>query len=450
MVVRHFFTETLENVGTLLGDRYPHLRDILEVLFIPQVGFLIALTESSAWNPEHMNSYAHERDGGFVPDDMTFIFYESGKAFFKNSDMREMDMKIGDLDAFIKDTEALIVAELEDDILDLEQELRSTFIALAEMDCILAFASSALDSNYARPQILPADEKCILIRNGRHPLQEVITETEFIANHTNIERASNLVNIVTGPNFSGKSCYARQVGVLVFMAHIGCFIPCDAARISITDQILARFSTTETCSVPQSSFQLDLTQMGSILRRATPHSLVLIDEFGKGTSPASGIALLTAALQRLASIQCKVLCTTHFLEIFSLGFVQDGYDGIKALQMTVHVSSERSGQIKSSLHHDSIVATPLFILEEGVADSSAGLACAKLAGVKPSILERAHEILEAIKHRKKVQPLVEILRGRLFSGNDHAKDMLLQFLHTDWNNASECEIDQFLSKIAKV
>jgi DNA mismatch repair protein MSH5 len=319
----------------MLGDRYPHLRDLLEVLFIPQVGFLIALTESSDLIPENVNVYVHERDGGFVPDDMTFIFQESGKAFFKNADMRELDMKIGDLDAFIKDTEALIVAELEDDILDIEHELRSTFNVLAEMDCILAFASSALDSNYVRPQIVPADENCILIQNGRHPLQEIITETKFIANHTKVERTSNRVNIITGPNFSGKSCYARQVGVLVLMAHIGCFLPCDEARISITDQILARFSTIETCSVPQSSFQLDLTKMGSILRRATPHSLVLIDEFGKGTSPASGIALLTAALRRLVSIQCKVICTTHFLEIFSLGFVHDGHDGIKALQMTV-------------------------------------------------------------------------------------------------------------------
>jgi len=209
---------------------------------------------------------------------------------------------------YIKDTEAMIVAELEEDILDCETELRATFNTLADLDCILAFANCAETLKFVRPEIVPAVENCIQIRNGRHPLQEYIIETEFIANNTSAD-ASNRVNVITGPNFSGKSCYARQVGILVFLAHIGCFIPCEEARISITDQILARFSSVETCSVPQSSFQLDLTQMGSILRRATPHSLVvsqsiltntkratwsltislsfivqIIDEFGKGTT----------------------------------------------------------------------------------------------------------------------------------------------------------------------
>lgn len=166
------------------------------------------------------------------------------------------------------------MAELEDDILDCECELRGSFSALAELDCILAFADCAIDNKYVRPEVVPAVENCIQILNGRHPLQEIVMETEFIANSTNVD-ASNRVNIITGPNFSGKSCYARQVGVLAFMSHIGSFIPCDAARISIIDLILARFSSVETCAVPQSSFQLDLTQMGSILRRATPNSLVV-------------------------------------------------------------------------------------------------------------------------------------------------------------------------------
>lgn len=168
----------------------------------------------------------------------------------------------------------MIVAELEDDILDRENELRRSFNTLADLDCILAFAHCAEDLKYVRPEIVPAEENCIQIRNGRNPLQEMITETGFIPNNTSADEL-NRVNVITGPNFSGKSCYARQVGVLVYLAHIGCFIPCDEARISVTDAILARFSSVETCSVPQSSFQLDLTQMGSILRRATPHSLVV-------------------------------------------------------------------------------------------------------------------------------------------------------------------------------
>jgi DNA mismatch repair protein MSH5 len=195
--------------------------------------------------------------------------------------MVQLDEELGDLDAFIKDTESMIVSELEDDILDCETDLRATFGALADLDCILSFASCAADLGFVRPDVVDASEKTISITNGRHPLQELIIDTEFIPNDTHVD-ARCRINVITGPNFSGKSCYTRQVGVLVYMAHIGSFLPCDGAIISITDQILVRINTIETCAVPQSSFQLDLTQMGTILRRSTPYSLVLIDEFGKG------------------------------------------------------------------------------------------------------------------------------------------------------------------------
>jgi len=201
--------------------------------------------------------------------------------------MRQLDSDIGDLDSFIKDTENLIKSELEDDILDSEGELRSTFSALAELDCILSLTSCAADLNFTRPEIVQGNSPVIYIENGRHPLQELIIEGAFIKNDTMVDE-ENRVNIITGSNFSGKSCYTRQVGVLVYLAHIGSFLPCDRAKISITDQILARISSVETCAVPQSSFQLDLTQMAVILRQSTPKTLVLIDEFGKGTAPASG------------------------------------------------------------------------------------------------------------------------------------------------------------------
>jgi DNA mismatch repair protein MSH5 len=195
--------------------------------------------------------------------------------------MRNFDESIGDIDSYIKDTEALIVSELEEIILDKEYELRCAFNVLSDLDCILSFASFSADNRYVRPIVVPSEEHCIRIKRGRHPLQEFIIDGEFIPNDADID-SINRVSVVTGPNFSGKSCYARQVGILTYMAHIGCFLPCEAARISVVDQILARFSTAETCAVPQSSFQLDLTKMGSILRRAGPCSLVIVDEFGKG------------------------------------------------------------------------------------------------------------------------------------------------------------------------
>lgn len=203
----------------------------------------------------------------------------------------------------MRDLEATILADLEENILDCDVQLRSSFEVLAELDCILSFANSASDGGYVRPDVLPAKERRIEILSGRHPLQELIVRDTFVPNDVRIDETRR-VNVVTGPNFSGKSCYARQVGVLTFMAQIGSFVPCDAARISVVDTILTRFSSLESCTVPQSSFQLDLTQLGSILRQASKDSLVVstnymfqstaqyficvrrshqvIDEFGKG------------------------------------------------------------------------------------------------------------------------------------------------------------------------
>lgn len=271
----------------------PFLSDVMKVVFFPQVrdelpqlnvtpcfltlrsirtkiGFLVSLDHHPIW----MN-------GNGLPEDFVKEFDEGETSYFKTGEMREMDMEFGDLDAKIKDKENLIIADLEDDILDCEAELREAFGAIADLDCILSFAEVAADLGYVRPTVVPATENRIDIQNGAHPLQDLLVENEFVRNDTAID-GTNRMNVVTGPNFSGKSCYARQVGILTYMAHVGSFLPCDAAVISVVDRILAQFSSVETCDVPQSSFQLDLTRIGRMVRSATPSSLLLIDEFGKG------------------------------------------------------------------------------------------------------------------------------------------------------------------------
>ena len=425
---QHFvqLEETLTATGARLVQRLPHLDGLIQVIFLPQVGFLVAIQDCIDLSDE-----------GVLSNDFALVCTEAGITYFKNDDVRELDESLGDLDAHIKDIEALILTDLEEDILDCEQDLRCTFSALAELDCIFALAECALDYKYIRPDVVPSNEQCIHILNGRHPLQEMILDAEFIPNSTNIDPTSR-VQVLTGPNFSGKSCYARQVGILTFMAHIGSFIPCDDARISVVNQILARFSSIETCAVPQSSFQLDLSQMGTLLRRAAPSTLVIIDEFGKGTSPASGISLLAATLQRLSEINCLVVCTTHFLEIFSMNLVRDGVDGIRALRMAV--------QIPKTLEEN---ARPLFRLQDGVSSSSAGLTCAKMAGVKEAVIGRAHEIILAVKDGRKVQPLVEILRGHL-DLSEFEKEVLGQFIKSDWKAESQDVVNHFLSKVVTI
>lgn len=177
-----------------------------------------------------------------------------------------------------------------------------------------------------------------------------------------------------------------------------------------------------------------MSQVGQILRRAVgSSSLVLIDEFGKGTSPASGIALLSAALRKLSSNEVFAICTTHFLEIFSMNLLKDGESGIKAHQMAVQIQDTGSQS-----------AFPLFRLKEGVASSSAGLLCAEMAGLKQSILQRAAEILEATKAQRQVSPLTEILRDNL-NLKENQRHAISKFLLTDWSSATVDDVESLLN-----
>ena len=445
----HQLGEIMDQVSFDLSQKIPHLSEFLDVAFFPQVrisytlcvspagiiivcvlltfhlqvGFLVRLHDDDRWAAD-----------GALPDDFEFIYAEGGITCFKDNTARSLDMEYGDLDALIKDKESLIVAQLEDEILRYTNDMQQTFSALADLDCILSFARLAADSGYVRPNIVPSEENCLYIKKGRHPLQEMLLGKEFVPNDTVIDN-ENRVNIVTGPNFSGKSCYARQVGVLVYMAHTGCFLPCDAARISVVHEILVRFSAVETCAVPQSTFQVDLSQMGSILRLAGPGSLVLIDEFGKGTSPASGIALLASAIRSLMQSQAKVVCTTHFTETFSMKMLQDGENGLKALQMAVQIP-ERTSEL----------AIPLFKLENGVADSSAGLVCARMAGLRQGIVDRASEVIQLIRDGKQIYPMEEIFRAN--SPFTSAQlDLLRHLVQRDWHQATDAQIQAFLDQI---
>jgi DNA mismatch repair protein MSH5 len=154
-----------------------------------------------------------------------------------------------------------------------------------------------------------------------------------------------------------------------------------------------------------------------------------------GTSPASGIALLSAALKHFSDVKCKVICTSHFLELFSMGLIVDGVDGIKALRMAVQIPETAED-----------TAQPLFTLQEGVASSSAGIACARMSGVKEAVIERAHEVVEAVKKRSKVRPLMEILREELHLTSS-ARAALVEFFETDWKASSDSDVDGFLAKI---
>ena len=456
LVIRHGFHEqldawkeeyecledTLREVAKDLFNKHCQL-DGLSVVFIPEVGYLVELEGN-------MVSHAQIT----LPLDFERIFVQDSYMYFKCNEMRDLDEHIGDLDGIIKDTERMIVMGLEETILDAENELRESFKALSSLDCILSFANCAADLNFTRPQLIDDDDgddiasqsqhqqrrQVIYIKDGRHPLQEIICEREFVKNDVKMDDLDRIL-CVTGPNYSGKSCYMRQVGLLVYMAHLGSFLPCSKAIISVTDQIFARVSTTETCSRPQSSYQLELTEMASILLKATPKSLVLVDEFGKGTNPASGIAILGAALKKLSTIRCKTVCTTHFLELFTMNVLVDCKDGIRARRMTIHLPDS----------DDEDNAAPLFKLENGVASSSAGLVCAKNAGVAHAVIDRAKEIIEAMRARKIIRPLPEATKQQIPTVSESAKEILKHLLSVDsWERSNDEDIMKLLQLLANL
>ena len=177
--------------------------------------------------------------------------------------------------------------------------------------------------------------------------------------------------------------------------------------------------------------------MASILLKATPKSLVLVDEFGKGTNPASGIAILGAALKKLSKIQCKTVCTTHFLELFTMNVIKDCRDGIRARRTTIHLpSGEQDG------------AVSLFKLEDGVASSSAGLVCAKNAGVSHEVTGRAKEIIETVRAGKTIRPLPEAAKT-IPTVSKAEEDILKLFTSIDsWERSTDEDIIKLLKLLA--
>jgi len=212
--------------------------------------------------------------------------------YFKCDRTSKLDEDLGDIHGAIVDMEAAIVRDLEAVILVDLNCINPAIQRCAEIDCLISMSSAALEYDWRCPQVNVLDD--ISIQGGRHPLQELAVPI-FVENDT--EAPQGTVSIVTGPNYSGKSVYIRQVALIVFLAQIGSYVPARAATIGIRDRIMTRIHSFETVSRPFSSFFTDCYQVAFILRHSTSRTLIILDEFGKGTDEVDGISLVAAVVK---------------------------------------------------------------------------------------------------------------------------------------------------------
>lgn len=287
------------------------------------------------------------------------------------------------------------------------------------MDAIVSLGTIAFEYDFVKPEIV--NENVIVIKNGRHPLQ-CISVPSFVPNDTYISPDKNIA-VITGPNSSGKSVYIKQVGLLVYLAHLGSFLPAEKAIIGITDKILTRITSQESVSSPQSAFTLDLCQMSKIIRSHTPRTLCLIDEFGKGTTPVDGIALLATCIKRFVQQKAKVFFVVHFTEVLHKDIIDCTLEN-SITPFRMEMLTEKNSQGSNDLAE--VDATPLFALKLGVAPSSEGLACARAAGMRSSILQRASNIKDAMTNKGPVRPIQR--------SNNLSTNLVKLFLqYEDWN-----------------
>lgn len=291
-------------------------------------------------------------------------------------------------------------------VLEHEEAIIATSGILGELDSLLALAAGSSLYNWVVPEM--THENVVHIEGGRHPVQEFVVAS-FIKNDCHLSGDASVADqdpqsgevssitresiecpsmlVLTGPNHSGKSVYMKQVALIVYLAHIGCYVPADRARIGITDRILTRIATRESVSRNESSFSIDLRQVAFAMNFATRQSLVLIDEFGKGTDSLDGAGLMTALLSHLSTPgpdRPKVLAATHFHEIFENHFLQESTEMAFAhmevlLDFDTPVMEEQ--------------VTYLYQLVPGRSRSSFGTRCAALNGIDEVVVQRAEAIM---------------------------------------------------------
>ncbi|XP_067294282.1 DNA mismatch repair protein Msh3 [Pseudorasbora parva] len=263
--------------------------------------------------------------------------------------------------------------------------LRKAVCHLATMDCLFSLAQVAKENNYCRPEVLE-DKSQILITAGKHPVITSLMGDQYVPNDTHLQGDSKRAMIITGPNMGGKSSYIRQVALVTIMAQLGSFVPAREASVGIVDGIFVRMGASDNISKGRSTFMEELVEASDILARATSHSLVILDELGRGTSTHDGIAIAYATLESfIKDVKCLTLFVTHYPPLCELEHLYPQHVG--NYHMAFLLNEPESTSDEDEMHPEFI--TFLYQLIEGAAARSYGLNVARLAEIPESILRTA-------------------------------------------------------------
>ena len=318
---------------------------------------------------------------------------------FTSPELKDYERKILAADERILEIERQLFVDVRGSIAAKASRLRRTAAAIAKLDVLASFAKLAADRNYTRPEFNATGE--LLIIGGRHPVIEELLKQKgerFVPNDLCFEPGRQQLLLITGPNMGGKSTYLRQAAMIVLMAQAGSYVPARQAKLPLTDRIFTRIGASDNLARGRSTFLVEMSEVAAILNHATPSSLVLLDEVGRGTATFDGLSIAWAVVEHLQkNTRARTLFATHYHELTELA------DLLPAVK-NVHVSVKETPNEIIFLRR----------VEPGSADKSYGIEVARLAGLPRSVIERAREVLK--KHEQSEHELSETLTPGAVAG----------------------------------
>ncbi|GFI47271.1 DNA mismatch repair protein MutS [Lachnospiraceae bacterium] len=345
---------------------------------------------------EVTNSYKN-----LVPEDYVRKQTLANAERYTNARLKELEDTILNAEDKLFNLEYEMFCQIRDAIAGEMERIQKTAKAVAKLDVLCSLSLVAERNNFVRPAI---NEKGIInIKGGRHPVvEQMISGDMFISNDTYLDNNKHCISVITGPNMAGKSTYMRQVALIVLLAQIGSFVPADKANIGMVDRIFTRVGASDDLASGQSTFMVEMNEVANILRNATPKSLLVLDEIGRGTSTFDGLSIAWAVIEHISNkklLGAKTLFATHYHELTEL-------EGKMGNVNNYCIAVKEKG--------DDIVFLRKII--KGGADKSYGIQVAKLAGVPDMVIDRAKEIVAQLCDNdilEKVQSIaVEQKEGR--------------------------------------